>query len=157
MTPLGTFFQQLQLTNIQLLLIMTKKIWPPLAPHRPSSTHCECNLLTNVLLYSLGMHPFVTTCIIVWGLHHHSFRVHWCVVAISRLMSTSFDDFHLVQNTLWNRRIPDRVTGYFCSNPVLMEKCHVLDRSHLENPRAKREVLTNWRQQQPKSRSVNKL
>ena len=137
--------------------LMTKKIWPPLAPHRPSSSHCECNFWPMFCSIILRCTPFATTCIVHWGLRHHSFVVHWCVVAISRLMSTSFDDFHLVQNTLWNRRIPDRVTGYFCSNPVLMEKCHVLDRTHLENPRAKREVSTNWRQQQPKSRSVNKL
>ena len=156
MTLLGTFFQQLQLTNIQLLLIMTKKIRPPLAPHRPSST-VNVTFDQCFALFSWDVPLFVQHASSLGGLHYHSLVVQWCVVAISRLMSTSFDDFHLVQNTLWNRRIPDRVTGYFCSNPVLMEKCHVLDRSHLENPRTKREVLTNWRQQQPRSRSVNKL
>ena len=156
MILLGTSFQQLHITNIQLPLIMTKKIWPPLAPHRPSST---VNVTFDQCFdfFFLGCSLPCATCIIAQGLHYHSFVAQWCVVAISRLMSTSFDDFHLVQNTLWNRRLPDRVTGYFCLNPALMEKCHVLDRSHLENPRAKREVLTNWRQQQPKSRSVNKL
>ena len=134
----GTSSQQLHITFILILPqsyheyttfqakmenlnLMAKKIWPPLAPHRPSSSHCECNFWPMFCSIILRCTPFATTCIVHWGLRHHSFVVHWCVVAISRLMSTSFDDFHLVQNTLWNRRIPDRVTGYFCSNPVLME------------------------------------
>ena len=80
---------------------------------RPSSSHCECNFWPMFCSIVLRCTPFATTCMVHWGLRHHSFVVHWCVVAISRLMSTSFDDFHLVQNTIWNRRIPDRVTGYF--------------------------------------------
>ena len=99
--------------KMENLNLMAKKIWPPLAPNRPSSSHCECNFWPMFCSIILRCTPFATTCIVHWGLRHHSFVVHWCVVAISRLMSTSFDDFHLVQNTLWNRRIPDRVTGYF--------------------------------------------
>ena len=112
MTLLGTSSQQLHITNIQLPLIMTKKIWPPLAPHRPSST-VNVTFDQCFALFSWDAPSFVQHASSLGGLHYHSFVVHWCVVAISRLMSTSFDDFHLVQNTLWNRRIPDRVTGLF--------------------------------------------
>ena len=45
------------------------------------------------------MHTFATTYIIVWELYRYSLGVRWGVVAISRLMSTSFE--------------PDRVTGPF--------------------------------------------
>ena len=46
---------------------MTKKIWPPLAPHRPSSTNCECSFWPMFCSILLGCSLFCATCIIVWG------------------------------------------------------------------------------------------
>ena len=139
MTLLGTSFQQLHITNIQL----SKQKWKMHFDLRWRHTfHCSRNVNVtfnqwftahkrsvndpiiswfDLLPWSAHLwigfawepHTFAPTCIIVWELHCHSLEVPWGVVAISRLMSTSFDEFHFVQNTLWNRRIPDRVTGPF--------------------------------------------